>query len=335
MSFKEHDFLAGPDDSGKRIDRVLRTLYPELSLSWAYKALRRGDVRLNGKKTRLDARLQSGDRILVRLPEADEGIAAPANTNSIPVKVPAIPPDRVFSGFRDLILFENEDILIINKPRGMPSHGPGGADLAAREYLVGKIPESLSFHPGPLHRLDRNSSGLLCLSKSIEGARTGTAAFRERTVKKHYLAIVEGAIDAPDQWIDSLLRIKSEGRTVKNDLCGKKAITSVFPLIQGSGCCLCLFRIETGRTHQIRAQASLHGHPLLGDHKYGSRSRSGSYILHCLALSFPGDGREIFPRSIVAVLPDDAVRAISALFGQDSMAEVHSALRRIMETGSD
>jgi 23S rRNA pseudouridine955/2504/2580 synthase len=332
MSFKEHDFLAGPDDSGKRIDRVLRTLFPELSLSWAYKALRRGDVRLNGKKTRLDARLQSGDRILVRLPEADKGADGLANPNSIPAKAPSNSPDRVFSGFQDLILFENEDILIINKPRGMSSHGSGGADLAAREYLVGKIPESLSFHPGPLHRLDRNSTGLLCLSKSIAGARAGTAAFRERTVKKYYLAIVEGAIDAPDQWIDSLLRIKSEGRTVKNDLCGKKAITSVFPLIRGSGCCLCLFRIETGRTHQIRAQASLHGHPLMGDRKYGSRSLTGPFILHCIALSFPGEGGEIFPRSIVAVLPDDAVRSISALFGQDSMAEVNSALRRIMET---
>jgi 23S rRNA pseudouridine955/2504/2580 synthase len=332
MSFSEHVFQAGPDDSGKRIDRVLRTLFPDLSLSWAYKALRQGDIRINGRKARPDDRLSDGDRIIVRSPHTEDTPPSAGKQDSEPHPSPATMKKSRFTDFPELLLFENDDILVINKPAGMQSHGEGGADLAAREYLRGKIPESLAFHPGPLHRLDRNTTGILCLSKSIEGARKGTAAFRERSIKKYYLAIVEGDVVSPDQWIDSLLRIKSEGRTVKNDLCGKKAITSVFPLVRGSGCSLCLFRIETGRTHQIRAQSSLHGHPLRGDRKYGSRERTGSYLLHCLALAFPSDDAKIFPPLIEAPPPASAIRAIAALFGQDAIAEIASATRRIIDS---
>lgn len=331
MSFNERDFQAGPDDSGKRIDRVLRTLFPEASLSWAYKALRQGDIRVNGRKARPDDRLSAGDRITVRSPRAENTSPSLKKPDSARQVGSGSPKGRAPADISGFILFENEDILVINKPSGMPSHGEGGADLAVREYLRGKIPDSLAFQPGPLHRLDRNTTGALCLSKSIEGARSGTAAFRERSVKKYYLAILEGTLDGPDQWIDSLLRIKNEARTVKNDQCGKKAVTSVFPLVGGSGCCLCLFRIETGRTHQIRAQASLHGHPLRGDRKYGSRTGAVPYVLHCLALVFDDDTGTIFPPRIEAEPPAEAVRAIVTLFGQDATARIASATKRIID----
>lgn len=328
MSYAEHEFLAGPNDSGKRIDRVLRKLLNGLPLSGIYKALRRGDVRVNGARAQLETRLADKDRITMRM-ASDAGAIEAAEAITPIDRKPDNRGDTVFPRLSDVVLFENDDIVIINKPAGMPSHGPGGADEAVREYLAGNISPSLSFSPGPLHRLDRNSSGLLCLSKSIDGARRGTAAFRDHEVGKYYLAVVEGNVKNPDQWIDSLLRLKNEARTVKNDLCGKKAVTSVFPLMQASGASLCLFKIETGRTHQIRAQASIHGHPLLGDRKYGSRAKTGTYVLHCLALVFHKAEESGFPRFIEAPPPESSMLAIAASFGQGAMDEIRSALRRI------
>ncbi len=319
----ERLFTAGPNDAGKRIDRVLRKLFPQENLSILYKALRKGDISLNGKKAQLETRIAEGDSLLVR-----GRLAAP---HEKPRLMPGLQesPQLPSQDLSSHILHESQDILILNKPIGITSQGPGGLDDEVKAYLAGRLSESLAFAPGPLHRLDRNTSGVLCFSKSITGAREGCEAFRDRSIKKIYLAILDGAVLLSQQWIDSLARLKNEHRTIRSEDKGQKAVSLVIPLAKVPGHSLCLFSIETGRTHQIRVQASLHGHPLSGDKKYGSRTPWKFYLLHCLALAFPPQLG--LPRVVRASLPQESAERLRESFGEEAAGLVDEALARIFQ----
>jgi 23S rRNA pseudouridine955/2504/2580 synthase len=158
-----------------------------------------------------------------------------------------------------------------------------------REYLAGKIPASLSFKPGPLHRLDRPSSGIVVFSTSIEGAQLFSTLMREHKVKKTYLAIVEGKAEKEETWEDILVRDKEAKKTFVSPE-GKTAITKIKPLAheESGKYSLISAQIITGRTHQIRAQAASRGLPLAGDIKYSGKkiNDKGSFFLHAWKLEF-------------------------------------------------
>jgi 23S rRNA pseudouridine955/2504/2580 synthase len=192
-------------------------------------------------------------------------------------------------------------------------------ETRVRTFLADKLPPSLSFKSGPLHRLDTPTSGAIVFSTSLEGARYFSALIREQQVRKRYLALLEGQLDKPARWEDVLFRDKAAKKTLvvesgaAPDTKLPRAGTAVYPLALNAGYSLVMVEISTGKTHQIRAQAAFHGYPLLGDQKYGGSARVGGLLLHAYSLEFPAPGGE--PLVIKAPLPRAFYQYISARFG--------------------
>ncbi|GHU65765.1 RNA pseudouridine synthase [Spirochaetia bacterium] len=319
--------IAAADDDGRRLDRILRKALPHLPLSALHKLLRKGRVLVNGKKARPETRVNSGETISIE-GFAMEDTAEGENKPNPPQT--AIQPPAIRAAIPKLdILYENEGLLILNKPAGLAAHGENSLEEQVLSYLMPKIPPSLSFKPGPLHRLDKPSSGIITFSTSLEGARNFSALIRERKIKKLYIAIVDGSISEKSlTWEDDLVRDKDEKKTyIAGDDAKKsqRALTLITPLGFAQNHTLILAEIETGRTHQIRAQAAAHGHPLSGDKKYGGRAFPGSrgcgFFLHAWILEFreirenPKDIRGL--QKIQAPLPENFCNKISELFGKE------------------
>jgi 23S rRNA pseudouridine955/2504/2580 synthase len=297
---------AGADDSGRRLDRVLRKFLRQTPLSAIHRMLRQGKVLVNGRSADADRRVLAGEIITVPYTECNE------NKGSKPKR-----EKNILDTLE--ILFEGSGLLILNKPAGISVHGRVSLDNVIRSYLGRKLPPSLSFRPGPLHRLDRPSSGVLVFSAGLEGARLFSAMMRDGKIKKQYLAILEGNMEKTEVWKDELFRDTKSKKTFIENSCGnnsgqvkgKTALTKVTPLMTNKSCSLALLEIETGRTHQIRAQAASRCHPLLGDKKYGASPLSGGFLLHAWRLYLPLP----FPSMIEAPLPENFKNKIHKLFG--------------------
>jgi len=313
------EYVAGFDDADRRLDKVLRIFLPGLPLSAIYGALRRGRILVNKKKAAPSLRLAAGDRISLkgRLVEEramlDGREKSRSNENELQLLMP-------------YLVLACRDILFINKPRGMPSHGPGGLDILVREALAARLSNSLSFSPGPLHRLDRNTTGLIAFPRSAIGARRFTELLRKKTVTKRYLALLGGSLANMESWVDRLKRIGSTKKTQLSPA-GREAKLCVAPLITTDRYSLALIELETGLTHQIRAQAAAHGFPLSGDVKYGGldlRSFQGSvleggYVLHAFRLIFKTGIFPDVPLSITADLPKDSYTLLKGIFGEKNL----------------
>jgi 23S rRNA pseudouridine955/2504/2580 synthase len=289
------ELKAGPDDAGRRLDRVLRKSLPDYSLSLIHRLLRQGKVLVNGKKAGPDDRIES-DAIIQLKPVVNH------NVKKVNNKGRAAPPTLPLPE----ILWRGSGIIVFNKPPGLASHGKTSLDTMVKTWLTGKLPASLSFKPGPLHRLDRPTSGIIAFSENLEGARLFSRLLRERKVKKTYLAIVEGTVSGKQEWQDELSRDTDLKKTFAGDKTAQTrgASTIVKALASNGSYSLIEAHIITGRTHQIRAQAASHGHPLAGDVKYGGRRISGGgFYLHAWKMQIE-EGFEGFPQPLTAPLPD-------------------------------
>jgi 23S rRNA pseudouridine955/2504/2580 synthase len=273
-------------------------------LSGIHRLLRQGRILVDGKGAKADTRVKAGSVISV-----------PA-TVPLPAPVPAPLPALALA-----IIFESADLIIINKPKGLAVHGERSLDTRVRGYVAGKIPPSLSFRPGPLHRLDQPTSGLIVFSKTLEGARQFSMLVRERRLVKRYLAIVDGCVEGACLWEDRLSRDESLRKTFAasgNDE-SQSATTRIVPLAATPALSLIGAEIITGRTHHIRAQAALHAHPLSGDRKYGGSFQAGGLLLHACTLELPPDVRIGIPHTVHAPLPEAFRRRIQELFGNETL----------------
>ncbi|MFW6313227.1 MAG: RluA family pseudouridine synthase, partial [Spirochaetota bacterium] len=204
-----------------------------------------------------------------------------------------------------------------------------------RRYLAGRGPGGISYRPGPVHRLDRNTSGLVIFGASLPGAQKATEDLQSGRIVKRYVAVLEGVV-ASDRWEDVLERDTeqrvtravddehgSEGRGEER---ARNAVTRVESLATASNRSLVIARIDTGRTHQIRAQAAHHGHPLLGDRKYGSTARP-PYLLHAATLSAIDARSKVDFEHLVAPLPDRFRARAAELFGDAAVERLEHVLR--------
>jgi len=308
---------AGPDDANRRLDKVLRSLLSELTLSEIYTALRKGKIRVNGSKARPNLRLVEGDKLFIH-----------ASLGLKPRQPFSQKGEGGLSSLEDILILATEDLLFLNKPIGELSQdaegGVSGLTARVKDALWGRSAASLSFSPGPLHRLDRNTSGVLAFSRSAAGARAFTALVRERRIEKRYLALVDGEVREAASWHDRILR--DEGtRKSRVDASGDEARASMRPLVAAAGHSLLLVELHTGLTHQIRVQASSRAMPLLGDSKYGGASARGEpwhggYILHAFCLGFPEPPFPDVPRTVFAPLPEASRARLVGLFGVAGLA---------------
>jgi len=287
------ELITGENDAGRRLDRILRKALPDHPLPLLHRLLRQGKVLADGKPAKAQDRIGSGVKIYIPSFKID--------------KKPVV--STCFSGTPDII-WQGSGLIAVNKPSGLAVHGPDSLDTIIRSFLSDKLPPSLSFKPGPLHRLDKPSSGIVIFSVNLEGARLFSSLMRERKVRKTYLAIVEGKVEKEENWEDRLVRDKDRKKTFisqeKTDE-SKTAITKIKPLAVNDRYSLISAEIATGRTHQIRAQAAFRGHPLLGDRKYSGHGNS-CFFLHAQKMKF-------LNFSIEAPLPDKFREKVTELFG--------------------
>ncbi len=252
--------VAVPEDrDGQRLDNFLATRLKGVPKSLIYRICRTGEVRVNGSRAKPDRRLATGDEI--RIPPvrlAERGEAAP-------------PPNAQLNRIEAAIIHEDRDFLVIDKPAGIASHGGSGVSFGAIELLRAARPrDTLEL----AHRLDRDTSGVLVLTRKRSALTGLQAAIREGRVEKRYLALIEGALPKSKLTVDAPLRksvLQGGERMVRVDPEGKPSRSHFSEIQRYAGASLVEVALETGRTHQIRVHAQHLGHPLAGDEKYGER----------------------------------------------------------------
>lgn len=277
-----HEIRIEPDRAGQRIDNFLRTTLKGVPKSHIYRILRRGEVRVNRARIRQHYRLRTGDT--VRIP--------PLRTGSGTSELVAGP--RVLQMLERCVVYEDADLLALNKPAGIAVHGGSGLRLGVIEGLRCLRPE-LRFLD-LVHRLDRDTSGLLLIAKRRSSLTALHRAFREGRVDKRYWVLVMGRFDRVRRVDRPLAKgiLRSGERMVEVSQGGQASTTEFLPVAWSRDCSLLEVRPRTGRTHQIRVHAADTGHPVAGDSRYGDRDfnrrleRAGlqRMFLHAHALRF-------------------------------------------------
>ena len=312
-------------NSGQRAEKFVRKFLNEAPLGFIYKAFRKKDIKVNGHWVKKDFILSEGD--VVRIYVTDEQLA------DFKKPRPAVKREFPYE-----IAYEDDGVLIVNKPKGLLVYGD---KLGSREtlgnavldylYLKGEYDPSSSFVPSPAHRLDRNTSGLVCYGKTDAALKELVELFKERSqLKKTYLALVLG--DLPDEGsIDFPLWKNTEsGRVYRRSIeeGGKPALTRYKVKKRYPGYTLVEVELVTGRTHQIRVHFALIGHPLVGDEKYGNfedcrkvKALTGleSQWLHAYSLAFLNVGgalSSLAGKTVKAPVPKDLEKVIELLIGK-------------------
>ncbi|MFM1885257.1 MAG: hypothetical protein RL026_414 [Pseudomonadota bacterium] len=252
--------VLGAEDASQRLDKVLTRLLPTMPRSHLFRLLRRGEVRLNGRRVKGDERVAEGDSLRIPPHQRQEEQA------SRPRPVPL----RLQEQVQGAVIHEDERLLVLDKPSGLAVHGGSGLSFGVIEALRAARPgETLEL----VHRLDRDTSGCLLVARKRSTLRSLHALLREDAFDKRYLALLRGKWELGVKRIDAPLDTEGRSggeRTVRVSPHGKMA-ASEFRVVQFFGNLATLVEVQllTGRTHQIRVHAQYAGHPLAGDDKYG------------------------------------------------------------------
>lgn len=251
--------LVAADRDGQRLDNFLLGQLKGAPRSLIYRIVRAGEVRVNGKRAKPDTRLAGGDS--VRIPPVR--LAAPAAEGAAPTAQAERLAQR--------IVFEDRALLVVDKPSGIASHGGSGVRFGAIELLRHARPhDNLEL----AHRLDRDTSGLLVLTKKRSALLELQALMRDGGIRKRYLTLLVGRLAERNFSVDVALRksvLQGGERMVRVNAEGKDSLSHFSVIERRGGHSYCEVRIETGRTHQIRVHAAHIGHPVAGDDKYGDR----------------------------------------------------------------
>lgn len=298
--YERHDWLVEPEDIGERVDKFLATMQEEWSRSQLQSWIKAGLLTVNGKPIKGNYRLQGDDEVTLMVPPAREVDIQPEN----------IPLD---------VVYEDSDVIVVNKQRGLVVHPAPG-------HYSGTLVNALLYHcrdlsgingvlrPGIVHRIDKDTSGLLMAAKNDKAHESLANQLKDHTVTRRYIALVHGVISHEKGTIDAPI-----GRDPKNRQQmavvfenSKPAISHFVVLERFKEHTLVEMKLETGRTHQIRVHMKYIGHPLVGDPKYGPKNLFSieGQALHAKTLGFnhPTTGEHL---EFHAQLPDD-IEAILA-----------------------
>lgn len=313
-------YIIGENEAGQRFDKYLSKLLKEAPKSFFYKMMRKKNITLNGKKATGNEKLIPGDEVKLFL--SDETF-------------------EKFAGHKEVsralcrldVIYEDKDILLINKPAGMLSQPSDSPEPSLVEYLIGYLldkgeitDESLkTFKPAVCNRLDRNTSGIVAAGKSLAGLQALSALFHDRTIHKDYLCLAEGVIKTEEYIKGYLHKDEKCNKVIVYDSSRKEHIpedalpieTRYIPWADNGEMTLLSVRLITGRTHQIRAHLASTGHPVAGDPKYGraafNRVLREKYslkhqLLHAYRLEFPdvkGALEELSGQVFTAPVPEN------------------------------
>ncbi|HEV3165988.1 MAG TPA: RluA family pseudouridine synthase [Isosphaeraceae bacterium] len=320
LSRTPSDFVVKARMVGKRIDAYLASRFPDYSRSVIQKVMAAAAVLVNGETVKASYKVRLDDHIRVWLPELADEIPTPED---IPLA----------------IVFEDPAFVVVNKGAGMVTH-------PAKGHWSGTLVNALQFHfdslstiagahrPGIVHRLDRDTTGLLIVAKDDNAHRLLAQQFEQRSIRKEYLAVVSGVPERDSDYIERTIGFHPTNRekmAIRNpEDGGKEAVTFYEVLERFRGFALVRCKPETGRTHQLRVHLAHIGHPIVADKAYSGRDKlvladllgteaaDADRVLidrqalhaHTLRLQHPLTGREL---SFTAPLPDDMTRILDAL----------------------
>lgn len=273
------EIIITENEAGQRFDKMLAKYLKEAPKSFLYKMLRKKNIVLNGKKASGNEKLAVKDSVKLFLSE--ETIAKFSGE-----KLQIIDSQEQLD-----IIYEDSNVILLNKPVGMLSQKAKDSDVSIIEHLIAYLvtskqiteEELVTFHPSICNRLDRNTSGLIVAGKSLLGLQTMSLLFKERTMEKYYLCLVQGRV---------LQAQKISGYLVKDEKTNKVSInkeattqadhggeiqTEYRPLKVTDEVSLLEVHLITGKTHQIRAHLASIGHPIIGDYKYGTKKTNERY----------------------------------------------------------
>lgn len=289
------DFVISSDQESERLDKVLSLWNPDMSRSFFQKLIKDGQILVNGISRKANYRVEEGDAISVTIPKAQEIEIMPEN----------IPLD---------ILYEDTDILIVNKPKGMVVHPAAG-------HFSGTLVNAVMYHckdslsgingkirPGIVHRIDMDTTGALIICKNDNAHIKIAEQIKAHSVTRRYLGIVKGIVAQDSGIINGPIgRHPIDRKKMSiNERNGKRAVTHYRVLQRFSSHTYLEFELETGRTHQIRVHMASIGHPLLGDSVYGNGKNSWKLqgqTLHAAVIGFlhPSTGKYL---EVAAPLPE-------------------------------
>lgn len=311
-------------EANQRLDKLLSRYLKEAPKSFLYKMLRKKNITLNGKKADGSEKVSAGDEIRIFLSdETYEKFAGKPEKEE-----PAFPVTELD------IIYEDEHILLINKPAGMLTQKAKPEDVSLNEYMLGYLQRSGAwsgtasegFRPSVCNRLDRNTSGIVVCGKSLAGLQQMAELLRNRSMHKYYQCLVSGRLTEHrriegylwKQPSTNKVQIVKEARTDAQPI-----VTEYRPVRVFSGCTLLEVCLITGRSHQIRAHLASEGHPIIGDYKYGNRKVNDrfqkeyglkSQLLHSCRLEFPGMKEPLAGlsgKTFTAEMPDIMKKIIS------------------------
>ena len=261
---------AGPEAAGERLDSFLAARLPGLTRSAAARLIETGQVLVDGKPARKSAKLAGGETVEVTLPDPEPADALPQD----------IPLD---------VVYEDDDVIVVNKPSGLVVHpAPGHPDGTLVNALLHHCGGSLSgvggeLRPGIVHRIDRDTSGLIIAAKNDAAHQALAAQLADHTLARTYEAVVVGALREDGGTVDAPIgRCPSDRKKMAVVPNGKRAVTHWEVLERFPGLTHVRCRLETGRTHQIRVHMAHLGHPIYGDTVYGGKKPVPGLTGQCL-----------------------------------------------------
>ena len=268
MSRVQH-LIVSEDEADQRLDRWFKAHFPGMTHGQLEKHLRKGDIRVDKKRSKAGDRLEAGQT--VRVPPLSDDVLKPVPAGKGNITTPPKLSDQDVAEIRGMVLHMDDSVIVLNKPAGLPVQGGSGQSRHVDGLLEGlryNFPEK----PRLTHRLDKDTSGVLVLGRTRQAAKHLAEAFKRRTTRKIYWALLAGVPKPREGTISYNLAkiVTANGEKVVVDRDGQKAVTdySVVEMAAQKACWVA-FKPLTGRTHQLRVHAVALGTPIVGDGKYG------------------------------------------------------------------